>query len=763
MRSVRGLMAVRAAAAGFSSGAAPAFAPTPAPAASAVRAAAPQSAAAEEPAPFAALFNQQIRPLLDVVDRIRPYLAGERIELPAIVVVGDQSSGKSSVLESISGIALPRGTNIVTRCPLELQLRHDSETYAVISRPAAVGLFGGDPSKVVSERLARLEDIGPAIERFTAEICGANKGVSDRPISLRVHRPDAPDLTLIDLPGASCWCPRLAGVSRAAHAAGITRVPVGDQPEDIYLRVKTMIMKYIRGEEKVILCIIPANGPDFSTAEGVLLARSVDPQQRRTLGVVTKVDRAEGGIRARLLAEEESDLKLQLGFIAVRNRTQEEVSAREPLSRVRAREAAFFQGHPELSQLVGSDLLGMGALERRLVAIQAEALKACLPKIKRKVAEQKAKVLAELKGMRSAVTTEQESVLLFSERLNQVQRMFSGAAEGDFRAVNHAFRDWPSEALNRLHVAPRVYESFTKFQQDFAAAMPDFLSEKHYAHMEALSRETRGASLANFLSSPVFSRCYTDSVHGKLAAPAEALVEAVRALVTAVFESLVEREFGAWPRAAALVKQHVNELLDDGQAAATHLVRGLCEQQRHIFTLNPFYMDTVAKFKRTVADIRDAASAPPPQQQQQGGMRMPDPLGLGAAFGAMQPQPPKQETSWLGRVPKDLLDIADEAFLSKAARATSGEEIGIREMQLSLKVYSKVVMRRVGDDVPLAVLEHLVIAVGEGLAVAVQRKAQGAQLAPLLQDDPTTVARRQRLERSLVNLSAAWDELNNVV
>ncbi len=532
-------------------------------------------------------------------------------------------------------------------------------------------------------------------------------------------------------------------------------MPVGDQPEDIYARVKAMIMKYIKGEEKVILCIIPANGPDFATAEGVLLARSVDPQQKRTLGVVTKVDRAEAGIRARLLAEDESDLKLSLGFIAVRNRTQEEVAAREPLSRTRAKEAAFFAGHSELSALVGSDLLGMAALEARLVGIQADAIKAALPRIKRKVAEQRAKVLAELKGMRSAVTSEQESVLLFSERLNAVQRMFAGAGEGDFRAVNAAFRDWPPEAVNKLHVAPRVYEAFTKFQADFSAAMPDFLSDKHYTHMEALSRETRGASLANFLSSPVFSRCYTESVHGKMAAPADVLVESVRCYVQGVLDTLVEREFGAWPRAAALVKGHCSELLDAGQAAAAHLVTGLCAQQRHIFTLNPFYMETVAKFKRTIADIRDAALAPPPPPPP---MRLPDPLGFGAAFGQLPTPPPKQD-SWLGRVPKELLDVADEAFLTKAARASAGDEVSIREMQLSLKVYSKVVMRRVGDDVPLAVLEHLVMAVGESLAVAVQRKAQGAPLAPLLQDDPALVARRQRLDRSLVNLTAALEEL----
>lgn len=66
-------------------------------------------------ASFTEQYNQTVRPVLDAIDRVRPYLAGENIELPAIVVVGDQSSGKSSVLESISGVSLPRGTNIVTR------------------------------------------------------------------------------------------------------------------------------------------------------------------------------------------------------------------------------------------------------------------------------------------------------------------------------------------------------------------------------------------------------------------------------------------------------------------------------------------------------------------------------------------------------------------------------------------------------------------------------------------------------------------------
>lgn len=78
-------------------------------------------------------FDASIRPKLDAIDKVRHHLTGVDIELPAIVVVGDQSSGKSSVLESLSGIALPRGGNLVTRCPLELALRRGREESATLS------------------------------------------------------------------------------------------------------------------------------------------------------------------------------------------------------------------------------------------------------------------------------------------------------------------------------------------------------------------------------------------------------------------------------------------------------------------------------------------------------------------------------------------------------------------------------------------------------------------------------------------------------
>ena len=108
--------------------------------------------------------------LLDVVDEIRPLLTGvEGVDLPAVVVVGDQSVGKSSVLESIGGVALPRGKDIVTRCPLVLQLRQNDVSSAEVS-------YYPDGKKVVVE-LKDGSGVSEAVQDATNLLCGTQIGV----------------------------------------------------------------------------------------------------------------------------------------------------------------------------------------------------------------------------------------------------------------------------------------------------------------------------------------------------------------------------------------------------------------------------------------------------------------------------------------------------------------------------------------------------------------------------------------------------------
>ncbi|CAF4203140.1 unnamed protein product, partial [Adineta steineri] len=140
------------------------------------------------------LNSVESRSLLSAIDKMRELLHGEKITLPEIVVVGDQSVGKSSVLEAISGVQLPRAQNICTRCPLELRMKTtEDKEYAIIR--GAVG-------STTEKRFDDLTKIADEVTRLTVEIAGKGVNVSANPIYLTVYKRDILyDLTLIDLPG----------------------------------------------------------------------------------------------------------------------------------------------------------------------------------------------------------------------------------------------------------------------------------------------------------------------------------------------------------------------------------------------------------------------------------------------------------------------------------------------------------------------------------------------------------------------------------
>ncbi|WVZ83862.1 hypothetical protein U9M48_030958 [Paspalum notatum var. saurae] len=237
---------------------------------------------------MAASYNDKIRPLLDAVDRLRQLnVSQEGIELPTIVVVGDQSSGKSSVLESLAGISLPRGQGICTRVPLVMRLQHgDDEPRLHIE-------YGGAGGRVVD--IASEAEVADAIDAATAEIAGSGKGISDAPITLVVRKKGMPDLTLIDLPG-------------------ITRVPVQGQPEDIYDQIARIIKAYIAPKESIILNVLSAT-VNFPSCESIRVSQQVDRSGERTLAVVTKADKAPEGLLEKVTVD---DVHIGLGAAAVR-------------------------------------------------------------------------------------------------------------------------------------------------------------------------------------------------------------------------------------------------------------------------------------------------------------------------------------------------------------------------------------------------------------------------------------------------------------
>ncbi|KAK9262967.1 Dynamin central region-domain-containing protein [Lipomyces tetrasporus] len=297
------------------------------------------------------------------------------IDLPQITVVGSQSSGKSSVLENIVGRDfLPRGTGIVTRRPLVLQLINRPKGKANgTAGESSEGDEWGEFLHLPGQKIYDFGKIREEIVRETESKTGKNAGISANPINLRIFSPNVLTLTLVDLPG-------------------LTKVPVGDQPKDIERQIKEMVLKYITKPNAIILAVTAAN-TDLANSDGLKLAREVDPEGTRTIGVLTKVDLMDQGTDVvDILAGRV--IPLRLGYVPVINRGQRDIEQGKAITSALEHEREFFENHP--SYRAKAQYCGTPFLARKLNMILMHHIKATLPDIKQRIQSTLSKYQLEL-------------------------------------------------------------------------------------------------------------------------------------------------------------------------------------------------------------------------------------------------------------------------------------------------------------------------------------------------------------------------------
>ncbi|ODV64288.1 dynamin-related GTPase DNM1 ASCRUDRAFT_6132 [Ascoidea rubescens DSM 1968] len=368
--------------------------------------------------------------ILDVINKLQDLvyntIGNDSLDLPQISVIGSQSSGKSSVLENVVGKDfLPRGTGIVTRRPLILQLVNISEdsplifkntgdvsknSLASINNPNATNNINninmansmtldqhlrqyasnqtlnnnpninnnnnnqplvnkftlpnewGEFLHLPGKRFYNFEDIKLEIENETSRIAGKNKGINRIPINLKIYSPNVLNLTLVDLPG-------------------ITKVPIGDQPTDIEKQIRNLILEYISKPNSIILAVSPAN-VDLVNSEALKLARQVDPLGKRTIGVLSKLDLMDHGTNALdILSGRVYPLKL--GFIGVVNRSQQDIMQNKSLEDSLRDEDDFFLSHPVYKNI--HNKCGTKFLSKTLNHILMNHIRERLPDIKAKL------------------------------------------------------------------------------------------------------------------------------------------------------------------------------------------------------------------------------------------------------------------------------------------------------------------------------------------------------------------------------------------
>ncbi|XP_059651691.1 phragmoplastin DRP1E [Cornus florida] len=250
--------------------------------------------------------------------------------LPSVAVVGGQSSGKSSVLESIVGRDfLPRGSGIVTRRPLVLQLHKTEDGQQEYAE------FSHLPRRKFSDFAVVRKEIQDETDRIT----GKSKQISPVPIHLSIYSPNVVNLTLIDLPG-------------------LTKVAIEGQPESIVEDIENMVRTYVEKPNCIILAISPAN-QDIATSDAIKLAREVDPTGDRTFGVLTKLDLMDKGTNALEVLEGRS-YRLQHPWVGIVNRSQADINKNVDMIIARRKEREYFASSPDYGHLaskMGSEYL----------------------------------------------------------------------------------------------------------------------------------------------------------------------------------------------------------------------------------------------------------------------------------------------------------------------------------------------------------------------------------------------------------------------
>ncbi|KAH6680851.1 P-loop containing nucleoside triphosphate hydrolase protein [Halenospora varia] len=273
------------------------------------------------------------------------------LTLPSIVVIGSQSSGKSSVLEAIVGHEfLPKGSNMVTRRPIELTLVNTPDSKAEYGEFPALGL-------------GKITDFSH-IQRTLTELNLAvsdSECVSDDPIQLTISSPHVPDLSLIDLPGY---------IQVVGH----------DQPVELKQKISDLCDKYIQ-PPNVILAISAAD-VDLANSTALRASRRVDPRGERTIGVVTKMDLVDATRGASILSDRKYPLRL--GYVGVVSRVPTQSTSLfkkgsgSIATAITRNENAFFSAHPLEFGPEGGLSVGTTTLRKKLMQVLEQTMAASL-------------------------------------------------------------------------------------------------------------------------------------------------------------------------------------------------------------------------------------------------------------------------------------------------------------------------------------------------------------------------------------------------
>ncbi|XP_010192300.1 PREDICTED: dynamin-1-like protein, partial [Mesitornis unicolor] len=625
------------------------------------------------------------------------------------------SSGKSSVLESLVGRdLLPRGTGVVTRRPLILQLVHVSpdgrKTAADENEIDAEewGKFLHTKNKIYTD----FDEIRQEIENETERISGNNKGISPEPIHLKIFSSNVVNLTLVDLPG-------------------MTKVPVGDQPKDIELQIRELILQFISNPNSIILAVTAAN-TDMATSEALKIAREVDPDGRRTLAVITKLDLMDAGTDAMDVLMGRV-IPVKLGIIGVVNRSQLDINNKKSVADSIRDEYGFLQKkYPSLANRNGTKYLA-----RTLNRLLMHHIRDCLPELKTRINVLAAQYQSLLNSYGEPVEDKSATLL---QLITKFATEYCNTIEGTAKYIE------TSELCGGARICYIFHETFGRTLESV-----DPLGGLNTIDILTAIRNATGPRPALFVPEVSFELLVKRQIK-RLEEPSLRCVELVHEEMQRIIQhcsNYSTQELLRFPKLHDAIVEVVTCLLRRRLPVTNEMVHNLVAiELAYINTKHPDFADACGLMNNNIEEqrrnrlARELPSAVPRDKAAPGGDTTQEP-GTGNWRGMLKPskveevlaEEKSKPAAALPASPQkghavNLLDVP----VPVARKLSAREQRDCEVIERLIKSYFLIVRKNIQDSVPKAVMHFLVNHVKDTL----QSELVGQLYKSLLLDDLLT-------------------------
>ncbi len=514
------------------------------------------------------------------------------LSLPKLVVVGSQSSGKSSVLNGIMSMdILPTGKNMVTRTPLSIglhQLSSDAKDGWV-----EFGNYNQDgwkiekkiPITVPIPSETEIKTIREYIMKKTEEIAGPGMDINETPINVNIYSPNVPNLSLVDLPGLTIVACQDRG-----------------QPVNIKEKIEDLVASYIKQERTIILAVMQSRS-DLETDIGLGLIKKYDNgTNNRIIGVLTKPDlmNQETHIGEYLMNNISKNLMLTYGYYVVKNRSGTPGSpAAMDVFKGYELEKEYFNTHPEYKKTIYKDRIGTGNLTQNLSKILISSITELLPSVMTELATFEGKINTKLESMGSEIPDSKEGkLILMNKYVSNFYYKFMDSIESRGTTVN---------------TGKLIKDTFITFRSELNDIKP-FSDKKIYCsdYFKNIASSFEGNHMSFHIPPiQILEACMTDPKHKPILTLQQKSLKCVDSIIELLINLIrnitMQEEFSQYPQLAAYVMSSIiDEIISKTKNETKQYINRLLQnEQDYIWTDSKEFLDLLGKIKTDINNINE--------------------------------------------------------------------------------------------------------------------------------------------------------------